>query len=648
MSPRSLRLQLQAVPILWVSLFALALLLALPVLSQSIVGDRPSAPIVLDGTALFEISDLENYTADSRAKQVNDHLAEVLEESDPSLQLEVTASGPELATIRLGKRHLLTVTENDVMPGEDPLEQAQVWQQKLKVALERGQRERSPQYQHWAMFQSLGVVAGAIAAHWGLRWVRLRWRRRRLRQGQHPNSRQELLKLGLTGLQVLIWGLTLFYLSEVFPQLRSRRYLFLEGLNDPLLMLGNQQEYGLLDLIILVALIIGLWFAVRYLTMLLKSQVLNILGLDRGLQEAIAILTQYILIFLGLMVILQVLGVDISALLIVGSALGVGIGFGLQNIVNNFISGIIILVNRPIEVGDFIHLGDWVGTVEHIGARSTKIITQDQVAIIVPNSNFLENEIVNWSHGSPVSRIHLPVGVAYGSNIAKIQQVLLDAVKHHPDVLAYPPPEVWFQGFGESSLDFEVLIWCCEPRQQARLKSDLNYRLEASLRQHHIEIPFPQRDLNVRSPQLDLLIELLIEKHTPSQSQLIVPNHIHPKPLENSSSSAIGSYPELDLTQNSPQHTPINLQALAAQMKGPGGVEVKDRRYRLNVYPDCFVGSEAVDWLMRTQKATRKEATRLGQLLYKEGLIQHVLDEHPFDDDYLFYQFCQAGEKHEQ
>ena len=454
--------------------------------------------------------------------------------------------------------------------------------------------------------------------------------------------------LGLTGLQAFIWGLTVFYICEKFPQLRARRYLFLNSLNEPILTLGNQQQYGLLDLMLLVALMIGLWFSVRNLALLLKSRILNIIGLDRGLQEAIAILTQYLLTFVGIMVILQVLGVDVSALLIVGSALGVGIGFGLQNIVNNFISGIIILVNRPIEVGDFINLGEWVGTVEHIGARSTKIMTQDQVAIIVPNSNFLENEIINWSHGSSVSRIHLPVGVAYGSDIAQVQRVMLDAVKNHPDVLAYPPPEVWFQGFGDSSLDFEVLIWCCEPRQQSRLKSDLNYCLEASLRKYDIEIPFPQRDLNLRSPQLNQLLELLVEKHSPSRSNLIYPDYPQPQAQAAMSSDGIVSYLDLERLQSKPKPARVNLQALAAQMQGPDGVEIKDRRHRLSLYSTCFVGSEAVDWLMRTQKATRLEATRLGQLLYKEGFIQHVLDEHPFDDDYLFYQFCKDESQNDE
>jgi small-conductance mechanosensitive channel len=145
-----------------------------------------------------------------------------------------------------------------------------------------------------------------------------------------------------------------------------------------------------------------------------------------------------------------------------------------------------------------------MGTVERISVRSTEIRTLDEVSIIVPNSRFLESEVVNWTHHSPISRLKLPVGVAYGSDLTAVRGALIDAAKEHPDVLAEPVPKVFFKGLGESSLNFDLMIWIAEPRNQFRIKSDLYFRIEAILRHRNIEIPFPQQDLHVRSGSLPL------------------------------------------------------------------------------------------------------------------------------------------------
>ncbi len=208
-----------------------------------------------------------------------------------------------------------------------------------------------------------------------------------------------------------------------------------------------------------------------------------------------------------------------------------GIGFGVQNITNNFISGFIITLERPIQVGDFIKIGDLVGIVKQVGARSTEITTPDKVTIIVPNSRFLESEVINWSDGDPVSRLRVPVGVAYGSDISKVKTALLEAVKRHPEVLLRPEPEIWFQSFGDSALNFEIMVWTGEPRKQFRVKSDLNYAIEASLRRHGIEVPFPQQDLHLRSPQLEEIIGLL------KQQAIGVSNMANAQPSPPSSSS---------------------------------------------------------------------------------------------------------------
>jgi small-conductance mechanosensitive channel len=394
-----------------------------------------------------------------------------------------------------------------------------------------------------------------------------------------------------------------------------------------------------------VAFTVGLWFAVSGITRLFKFYVLSRTGAELRVQEVVAILTQYILTFLGLIVLLQIWGLDVSSLAIIASVLGVGIGFGVQNITNNLISGLIITLERPIQVGDFVKVGDLMGIVERIGARSTEIRTLDQVTIIVPNSRFLEKEVINWSHGDPVSRLRISVGVAYGSDVEKVQAALLEAAKSHPEVLVRPQPQVWFQEFGESALNFDLLVWLGEPKNQFRVKSDLYYRIEESLRRYGLEVPFPQRDLNVRSPQLDELIAAWRQQHAPMppEKQLYSPNgdKLIDHPQDSPARRSVEPVSERSLTTvlSAERLATVDIEALVTAMRGSGGLEIKDRRDRLNLYPVCFIGSEAVDWLVQMQKCTREEAIALGQLLIERGIIHHVSDEHPFQDDYCFYRF---------
>jgi small-conductance mechanosensitive channel len=177
----------------------------------------------------------------------------------------------------------------------------------------------------------------------------------------------------------------------------------------------------------------------------------------------------------------------------------VGIGFGLQNIANNFVSGLILLFERPIKPNDMVSVGDTDGKVEEIKMRATTVVTRDNVTIIVPNSQFISSEVTNWSHTDPKVRIHVPVGVAYGSDVKLVTDLLLQVAKDHPQVMNEPPPNVWFTGFGDSSLDFELLVWITEPISRQKIRSDLNYAIDAAFRQHDVTIPFPQRDLHLQS-----------------------------------------------------------------------------------------------------------------------------------------------------
>ncbi len=244
--------------------------------------------------------------------------------------------------------------------------------------------------------------------------------------------------------------------------------------------------------------------AVFWLSSVLKRFVfrrfLSTSGLSRSLQYTVAQIIGYLILFLGAAITLQNIGIDLSALALLAGAIGVGIGFGLQNVTSNFISGIILLIERPVEIGDRVEVGDVAGLVSEIRARSTTVVTNDNIAIIISNSKFVEDTVTNWTHADPKIRFRVPVSVAYGSDVEKVRTLLTEVARAHPHALEEPEPSVFFDGFGESSLDFELAVWSQEMSYRPRrFRSDLNFAIERALREAKIEIPFPQRDLHVRT-----------------------------------------------------------------------------------------------------------------------------------------------------
>ncbi len=214
----------------------------------------------------------------------------------------------------------------------------------------------------------------------------------------------------------------------------------------------------------------------------------------------IARFTQYLVWLIGIAVAIELLNVDLTALTFVAGALGIGIGFGLQNVVNNLVSGVVLLLEQPVRYRDRVSIENVEGQVEHINFRSTTILTNDNITIIVPNSQLINQAVINWSHGDPRIRVHVPVGVAYGSDVELVTETLLAVARGEQDVLSSPEPEVRFLEFGDSSLNFELLVWSDEPPNYHRLRSKLNYAIDAAFRDKGVEIPFPQRDLHLKTP----------------------------------------------------------------------------------------------------------------------------------------------------
>ena len=223
--------------------------------------------------------------------------------------------------------------------------------------------------------------------------------------------------------------------------------------------------------------------------------------MERGSREALVTVTGYSGVLVGILVALGVAGIEFTNIAIIAGALSVGIGFGLQNIVNNFVSGLILLIERPVKTGDWIVVGGTEGYVKRIRIRSTQIQTFDRADVIVPNSELISSQVTNWMLRDTTGRARIPVGAAYGSDTQKVKQVLIKVANEHPEVMTYDPalkPFVLFLGFGESSLDFELRIYIRNIDRRLRVISDINFAIDDAFREAGIEIPFPQRDLHIK------------------------------------------------------------------------------------------------------------------------------------------------------
>lgn len=251
-------------------------------------------------------------------------------------------------------------------------------------------------------------------------------------------------------------------------------------------------------------------------TFVLRKVVLSRLPLQRGLPYAISKVTYYVLLVLVLLAALAGAGVELNKFTLLTGALGIGVGFGLQNVINNFVSGLILLFERPIRVGDTVDVGGLVGTVKRIGARSSTVVTVQDAEVIVPNSNLIANQVINWTLSSPERRAEIQVGVAYGTDPEKVLRLLVQAAESNPAVMRYPKPAAFFLGFGDSALNFELRFWASQDTW-FQLKSDVTIGVAKTLQEAGIEIPFPQRELHVRSIDASVK-EALVGDNSPSVS----------------------------------------------------------------------------------------------------------------------------------
>ena len=284
----------------------------------------------------------------------------------------------------------------------------------------------------------------------------------------------------------VIWGATDKELSDIWAQLLSG------------VQIGGQQ-FTFYNLLTLVAVFAAGYAATRLVQRILAGSVLPDTDLDVGTQRAVTTGVGYVGVILAVVVGISAAGLDLTNLAIVAGALSVGIGFGLQAVVSNFVSGIILLIERPINVGDWIQTGGVSGTVKRISVRSTVIETFDRAAVVVPNTDLMSGQVVNWTLTDRICRTIVPVGVAYGTDPGRVRELLMEIASEHPAVLKDPAPSVMLMNFGSDALEFELRAILDDTDQILRAKSDLNFAIAERFEKEGITIPFPQRDVWIRN-----------------------------------------------------------------------------------------------------------------------------------------------------
>lgn len=345
-------------------------------------------------------------------------------------------------------------------------------------------------------FNILATIVAALVFYW-LRTLVAKLSSKLSHEEESKEGEEQLSPIAITIIEPIIGLLALGFAAFFWGMTTEDLTTLLENYKDGILI-GDVT----IDFVNLGSGIVTLFTVIlltRLIQWFLSSRVFPHTELDLGLREAISSITGYVGIIIAILISLGAVGLDLSNLALVIGALSVGIGFGLQAIFSNFISGLILLFERPVKVGDWVVVGDKEGTIKKIRVRSTEIQTFQNASVIVPNSQLISETVTNWTLHDKVGRVEIKVGVAYGSDTEKVREVLLAVAEDHPAVRALPAPVIIFTKFGDSSLDIELRCFIRNIRDVFTVSSELRFDVDNAFRKNKITIPFPQRDLHVKT-----------------------------------------------------------------------------------------------------------------------------------------------------
>jgi len=345
----------------------------------------------------------------------------------------------------------------------------------------------------WRMTWAVaGAFLGIMVAYHLLRgWLR-QWA---ARKGMADEAAQTLYR----ALSALLFYATVITLLIVTLKLLGLSGPVQRALSFSVLKIG-ESPLSLWILVKATLIVIAFVYFSRLLRAWLDYKVYPAVGVEEGLAYAINTFIHYTLLSIGFLVSLRAVGLDLRVLMVFAGALGIGIGLGMQSTAANLISGVSLVFGRRIKKGDWIHVGDTLGSVQEVGLRATKVRTRDNIEYLIPNADLTANTIVNYTLSDPLIRVHVPVGVSYSSNPQEVEAILLKAAEGNVKVNKSKQPEVWFCEYGDSSLNFELLVWMDVRKvTENRLRSELYFTIFEALAEAGVEIPFPQRDLHIRS-----------------------------------------------------------------------------------------------------------------------------------------------------
>ncbi len=271
-------------------------------------------------------------------------------------------------------------------------------------------------------------------------------------------------------------------------------------MNFPLFPIGQNTKITATSILVFITVIAAFSILAKIITRVILKKILAQTTLEEGVQFTFTRITNYLMLVIGAIVAFQFIGVDLSGIVVILGFLSVGIGFGLQNLTSNFISGIMLLFERHVQIGDRVTVAGTEGDIEEINIRSTTVRTLNNVSIIVPNSEFISANVINWSHGDIKVRLDIDVGVSYDSDLDMVMKSLHEVADESKDVMKMPKSDVLLMSFGDSAWDMRLRIWIEDPKKYNEVRSDINCAIVRKFRANSIEIPFPQRDLHVRSP----------------------------------------------------------------------------------------------------------------------------------------------------